>query len=177
MSRQARPQGFTLMELVVVMVLLSLMTAFAVPKIRTSLFSDQLKSTARRVIGLVNATGQEARSEHRPYLLIFDSTSREFRVRTEKSVTGKQAEKETPVIRPVSVPEGVRVLDFTSVHGGTKNSGELFLRFSKKGYVDKTLIHFSDGSGRELTLSLSPFLGVSRLYDSYRTLEQDDLQW
>lgn len=176
-SVQERERGFTLMELVVVMVLLSLMTAFAVPKIRTSLFSDQLKATARQVIGLINSTGQAARSEHQPYLLIFDGDTRTFRVQAENNTKEKPVEKQVQMIRPVHVPERVRVVDFTSVHGGTKNSGEMRLRFTRKGYVDKTLIHFSDESGRELTLALSPFLGVSRLYDSYLTLEQDDLQW
>jgi len=176
-SAQKQERGFTLMELVVVMVLLSLMTVFAVPKIRTSLFSDQLKATARQVIGLINATGQAARSDHQPYLLIFDGDTRMFRVQAENNTKEKPVEKQAQMIRPVHVPDGIRVADFTSVHGGTKNSGELQMRFSKKGYVDKTLIHFSDESGRELTLALSPFLGVSRLYDSYLTLEQDDLQW
>ncbi len=160
------------MELLVVMVLLSLLTAFAVPKIRTSLFTDQLKATARKLIGLVNETGQQARIEHRLYLLIFDPAARVFTVRA-----AENKEANTPLsIRPLHLSSGVRVVDFSSVHGGKRDSGELKLMFSKKGYVDKTLIHLQDDSGREMTLALSPFLGVTRLYDSYRTLEQDTFQ-
>ncbi len=167
---QRRQQsGFTLMELLVVMVLLSLLTAFAVPKIRTSLFTDQLKATARKLIGLVNETGQEARINHRPYLLIFDPAARIFTVRA----AAKTEENVPPSIRPLYLPSGVGVLDFSSVHGGKKDTGELRLWFSHKGYVDKTMIHLQDDSGREMTLALSPFLGVTRLFDSYRTLEQD----
>ncbi|HHL33371.1 MAG TPA: prepilin-type N-terminal cleavage/methylation domain-containing protein [Desulfobulbaceae bacterium] len=170
--QQRRKNGFTLMELLVVMVLLSLLTAFAVPKIRTSLFTDQLKATARKLIGLVNETGQQARIEHRPYLLIFDPAARVFTVRA-----AENKEANTPLsIRPLYLSSGVRVVDFSSVHGGKRDSGELKLMFSKKGYVDKTLIHLQDDSGREMTLALSPFLGVTRLYDSYRTLEQDTFQ-
>ncbi len=170
--RRLQVNGFTLMELVVVMVLLSLLTAFAVPRIRSSLFTDQLKNTARRLIALVNETGQAARSGHQPYLLVFDSGSQVFHVRADirKEDTSRQT------IRDVHVPDGIRIVDFTSVHGGKRDSGELKLWFSKNGYVDKTLIHFQDDTGRELTLALSPFLGVSRLYDSYRTLEQDIVQ-
>lgn len=169
-----RPQvnGFTLMELVVVMVLLSLLTVFAVPRIRSSLFTDQLKNTARRLIALVNETGQAARSEHQPYLLIFDSGSQVFHVRADT----RKKDNPQQTIRDVHVPAGIRIVDFVSVHGGKRDSGELTLWFSKNGYVDKTLIHFQDDAGRELTLALSPFLGVSRLYDSYRTLEQDIVQ-
>ncbi|MCF6186205.1 MAG: type II secretion system GspH family protein [Desulfobulbaceae bacterium] len=164
-------RGFTLIELVVVMVLLSIMTAFAVPAIRTALFSDQLKSTARRLIGLINETGQTARSDQQEYFLVFDPQARAFQVQT---ANGKEEKR---ILKPVPLPDGVEVVDFTSVHGGTESQGKLSLRFSKKGYVDKTLIHIRAEDGRELTLALSPFLGVSRLYDSYRTLEDDDLQW
>lgn len=168
-SRSCR--GFTLLELIVVMVLLSIMTAFAVPGIRTALFSDQLKATARQLIGLVNEIGQTARSNQQEYFLIFDSQSQAFRMQASKSEEDEQKRK------AVHVPEGIRVVDFTSAHGGTDSAGALSIRFSKKGYVDKTLIHLSDEDGRELTLALSPFLGVARLYDSYRTLEDDNLQW
>ncbi len=169
LRRKQKKNGFTLMELLVVMVLLSLLTAFAVPKIRTSLFTDQLKATARKLIGLVNETGQEARINHRPYLLIFDPAARIFTVRA----ADKTEENVPSSIRPLYLPSGVRVLDFSSVHGGKKDTGELRLWFSPKGYVDKTMIHLQDDSGREMTLALSPFLGVTRLFDSYRSLEQD----
>ena len=170
--QQRLPDGFTLMELLVVMVLLSLLTGFAVPKIRTALFTDQLKATARKLIGLVNETGQQARIEHRSYLLIFDPAARQFRVRAAE----KKGEEAVPSIHPLSLPSDVQILDFSSVHGGKQDSGELTLMFSKKGYVDKTLIHLRDDSGRDMTLALSPFLGVTRLYDSYRTVEQDTFQ-
>ncbi len=160
------------MELLVVMVLLSLLTVFAVPKIRTSLFADQLKATARKLIGLVNETGRQARIEHRPYLLIFDPAAGVFTVRAAEN----KGSKTSPSIRPLRLSAGVRVVDFSSVHGGKRDSGELKLMISPKGYVDKTMIHLQDDSGRDMTLALSPFLGVTRLYDSYRTLAQDSFQ-
>ena len=46
-------RGFTLLELMVVMVLLTLVSAFAMPALRSSLFTDQLKATARKLTGLV----------------------------------------------------------------------------------------------------------------------------
>lgn len=163
-------RGFTLIELIVVMVLLSIMTSFAVPAIRTTLYSDELKATARQLIGLINETGQAARSNQQEYFLSFDRESQAF------SAQAAKKKDDIQTLTAVHVPDGVRVVDFTSVHGG-ELIGDLRLRFSKKGYVDKTLIHLSDDDGRDLTLVLSPFLGVSRMYDSYRTLEDDKLEW
>ena len=42
-TRKNHNHGFTLIELIVVMVLISTMTAFALPKLRSSLFSNQLR--------------------------------------------------------------------------------------------------------------------------------------
>ncbi|MCI5223400.1 MAG: prepilin-type N-terminal cleavage/methylation domain-containing protein, partial [Candidatus Electrothrix sp. AR4] len=62
-------QGFTLMELVVVLVLVSLTVTFAIPKIRSTLYTDELKAAARRLIGLVAEVGQEARLKNVPFEL------------------------------------------------------------------------------------------------------------
>ncbi len=163
-------RGFTLIELIVVMVLLSIMTAFAVPSIRTALFTDQLKTTARKLIGLINETGQLARSKQQTYYLVFDSETDAFQILPTKG--GDEDEQQQ---RTFSVPDGIRVVDFTSFHGGVDGEGELSLQFTKKGYVDRTLIHLSDEAGNDLTLDLSPFLGVSRLYESHLTFEDLEL--
>lgn len=162
--------GFTLIELIVVMVLLSVMTSFAVPSIRTALYSDQLKATARKLVGLVNETGQAARRAQQPYLLIFDRESKAFKI---QSSAGQDDALNTAVVK---VPDGVEIVDFTSVHGGERTEA-LSLRFTKKGYIDKTLIHLRGDDGRAVTLVLSPFLALSRVYDSYRSLEDDEIQW
>ena len=167
--------GFTLMELIVVMVLLSLLAAFAVPRIRTSLFTDQLKASSRRLIGLINETGQEARRSHHGWLLEYDPANRGFSARPDIG----QAPDDDRVhgIRPVILPVDVRLVDIATATGGIMNEGKLRLRFSARGYVDKTLIHLADDSGRNLTLALSPFLGTIRLYDSYLDMEQERAQW
>jgi len=167
--------GFTLMELVVVMVLLSLLTTFAVPRIRTSLFTDQLKAGGRRLIGLISETGQEARRSHRAWQIVYDPGERRFSARADDG--GEATTENSHSIRPITLPEGVRVVDITTARGGTRNEGELHLRFSNRGYVDQTLIHLGDDSGHNLTLSLSPFLGAIRIYDSYLDMDQERGQW
>ena len=51
--------------------------------------------------------------------------------------------------------------------------GTSTLFFSKKGYVDKTAIHLRADDGRDMTLVLSPFLGVTKVYDSYIDLADE----
>ncbi|NOQ46476.1 MAG: prepilin-type N-terminal cleavage/methylation domain-containing protein [Desulfobulbaceae bacterium] len=166
-------RGFTLLELMVVMVLISIMTAFAVPKIRSSLFSDQLKSTARKLVGLVAETSQDAVRNQIPYHLVFDSEAHAF---VGGPVRKLPDDEERGSRGRLVIPDAVQVVDVSSAHGGTRTLGELEIAFTKKGYVDKTLIHLRDDDGREMTIMLSPFLGVTRIFDSYLELQDEKLQ-
>ena len=163
-------QGFTLVELIVVMVLITMTTAFAIPKIRTSLFSNELRATARQFIGLVAETGQEARSKRIEVRLRFDRQQHQFTTAPVADIIQHDTVKRYPKI---PVPESVEVVDVASVHGGKKNLGELEIRFSSRGYVDKTVVHFRDDGGDELSVILSPFLGVTRVLEGYVSLDDD----
>jgi general secretion pathway protein H len=160
--------GFTLIELVVVMVLISTLTAFALPRIRSSLFTDQLTSAARRFIGLVAEVGADARAERAAVVLRYDPSSRRFTT----APAGKNL-FDTPRRYPeVQLADTVHVTDVSTVHGGRQSMGALAIEFSSLGYVDKTIVHFRDDDGRELSVVLSPFLGVTRVLDGYVSLEE-----
>ncbi len=172
-STESENSGFTLLELLVVMALAAMMISFAVPNIRSALYTDPLKSTARRLTGLVAEAGQDAVATHTPRLLVYDAAKRTFRLETAAGENGDSGKASSRL----AVPEAVQVTDIMSVHGGTRSSGRMEIRFSSQGYVDKTLIHLRDDDGREMTLVLSPFLGVSRILAGYLDLESDQVRW
>ena len=72
------------------------------------------------------------------------------------------------------LPDSVAVVDITSMYGGKRSLGQTTIQFNTRGYVDKTLIHLRSDDGRDMTIMLSPFLGVTRIYDSY--IDMDDGQ-
>ena len=55
-------KGFTLIELIVVLVLLGIMFGFTVPKFQQAILSDSLDSTSLRLIGLVQDLRERAMS-------------------------------------------------------------------------------------------------------------------
>ena len=163
-------RGFTLIEILVVMVLISIVTAFTLPAIRTSLFSDQLKTTARRLVGFVTEVSQNAVSKQSEYRISFDLEENHVWA-TPEAAKSKQ-EEEAKEIKLV-VPESVRIVDVVSANSEKNSQGTATLFLSKKGYIDKTAIHLRSDDGRDMTIILSPFLGVTRIFDSYIDLEDE----
>ncbi len=75
---RADTRGFTLLELIVVMVLIGLVAGFAVPRLGGFLAADQMKTTVRKLIGLIHRTSDLARRYQVPYLLRYDAGERCF---------------------------------------------------------------------------------------------------
>lgn len=157
------------------MFLITITVSFAVPNIRSSLFTDELKGAARKLVGLVSAGSQQALRQHAPYQLTYDSDTRSFELAPVGSSagTGDQEDSSEGGKYRLRLPSGVKVKDFTSYHGGTQSTGKLTVWISDKGYVDLTLIHLQDGNSDELTVMLSPFLGVTKVLDGYLSLDSD----
>ncbi|MCI5224028.1 MAG: hypothetical protein D3924_15500, partial [Candidatus Electrothrix sp. AR4] len=86
--------------------------------------------------------------------------------------TSSERKEEYPKLQ---VDESVQVVEIASVHGGKidSTSDNRTIRFTHRGYVDKTVIHFRNDSGDELSLMLSPFLGVTRVLEGYVALDED----
>ncbi len=154
------------------MVLISLMTAFAMPSLRSTLFSDQLKSATRKILGLVSETSQEAFREQSGISLYFDLDRN-----TVSPDPGEESEMSDKADRTLELPESVKVVDIESAHGEKQSEGETAIYFNRRGYVDKTLIHLRADDGRDMTIMLSPFLGVTRVFDSYVSLDDDRVSY
>jgi len=159
--------GFTLIELIVVMAIASLVVTLSLPRFQNFFFADQLKDTTRKILGIVTEFSQEAVRAGADRVLIFDLTENIILAKSSGNV--EQLETKTWL----KIPEEVRIMDISSVHGGKQFQGQIKLHFSKKGYIDKTYIHLGDEDGRVMTVMLSPFLGVIKIADSYLELSDE----
>jgi len=162
--------GFTLVELMVVMVLITIVTAFSLPAIRSSMFSDQLRATTRRLIGLISEASQDAVGRHIPSQLNFDL---EQNIVWLSDVSDQPDNANAPPRYQLVLPDSVWVADVATAHGGKVGQGTAKLLFSNKGYVDRTFIHLRSDDGRNMTLMLSPFIAVTRVADSYVELDTE----
>ncbi|MCL1980993.1 MAG: prepilin-type N-terminal cleavage/methylation domain-containing protein [Proteobacteria bacterium] len=80
--------GFTLVELLVVMVLIAVIASFAVPRFGSFIYADQLKMTVRKLVGLIHRSAQMARQDQIPYLLTYKPGERIFVAKAEEQGQG-----------------------------------------------------------------------------------------
>lgn len=162
-------KGYTLIELMVVIVLLGLIFTIATPKIRDALFRDELKGATRQMVGLINRLRNDAVREHKDYLLHFDLESNRFWFDTPSMTEDERAQ----VAADASpLPEQVNIMDVWISGEGKIMLGEVRIRINKKGYIQQSAIHLGTEDQREFTLLLSPFLRRIEIYDEYIDFEE-----
>jgi len=157
-------KGYTLIELAVVVILIGLFLGLSIPRFQYAMVSDDLKATIRRIVGTVKGLRNEAIREQQVYIFHLDLESN--RLWIEPPGIGEE-ERALARERAFKFPPGVRILDVWCKGKGKKVNGEVAIRFSKKGYVEQTVIHLGAEDGREFTLVLNPFLGTIKVYDKY----------
>ena len=50
---------------------------------------------------------------------------------------------------------------------GKKVDGEVIVHFTKKGYIEHSVIHLAGNNERKFTLEFSPFLGKIKVFEKY----------
>ena len=156
-------RGYTLIELIVVIVLLGLMFGLVVPKFRQAVLSDSLDATSLRIIGLIEDLRERAISDQISYVLHFDIRGRELWAFASDATAEEQ---ETARERAYQLPVDVIIEDIWSWSRG-KIYDDATIQFSKKGYIEQSMIHLQSEDGRQLSLELTPFLGSIKIHKGY----------
>lgn len=162
-------KGYTLIELIVVVVLIGLMMTLTIPRFQTTIVTDDLKSTTRKMVGMIKGLRDEAIREQKVYILHFDLESNRFWI---DSTAMNEEERARAAEMATPFPQGVRVLDVWFSGKGKKMTGQTAIRFNRKGYVQPSVVHLGSDDGREFTLVLSPFLGRVKVYETYVEFEE-----
>jgi prepilin-type N-terminal cleavage/methylation domain-containing protein len=159
----ANARGYTLIELIVVIVLLGLMFGLTVPKFRQAVLSDRLDATSLRIIGLVADLREKAISDQVSYVLHFDLREKTL---WSFAATASEEEQEEARERAYQLSADVNIEDIWSWSRG-KLYEEATIHFSKKGYIEQSMIHLQAEDGRQLSLELTPFLGSIKIHEGY----------
>ncbi len=161
-----KEDAFTLLELLVVTTLISIMLAVAVPALRDTLFTDQLKASTRKIIGMVKGVREEAIRKQLAVPLHIDTDEGAIWYEDVALASGGSTNK-----IQLDLPSSVKIVDVWTKSAGRNDAGVLELSISKQGYMDHTVIHLSDDSDANMSIVFSPFLGSIEVFDEYISLE------
>jgi prepilin-type N-terminal cleavage/methylation domain-containing protein len=156
--------GYTLIELVVVMALISIMFFFAMPRFQDNVLTDQVRKTSRWVITQTRHLKQQSIREKKDYILHVDMDANKLWI----SSPGMEAEAlEKAEEEAFQLPDDVEVMDVEFPSRGKISSGQADIYFYAKGYSDKALIHMQKDSERRVSFLIEPFLPQVRYFEEY----------
>ena len=87
-------KGFTLLELLVVLVIISIAAAFVGPQVAGSMSTLTLKTAAKKVASSLRYARSQATSEGRPYFVLFDTDKGRLTIKSGQTATKEDKEKE-----------------------------------------------------------------------------------
>jgi general secretion pathway protein H len=103
-------EGFSLFELLVVLILLSLSLALVAPSLSRFSRTVELKGAAQKVSGILRNSRSEAVNKGKVYQVVFNSQSREVSVHSMEPSEQKDERNEGPVPgKTYLLPEGIQM--------------------------------------------------------------------
>ncbi len=164
-------KGYTLIELMVVVVLIGIFFSFTAPRFRDAVLTDSLKSATLRLTGKIINLRSNAMQKHFDHRLRFDLEKNEYWYESaDVTPEGSALAHEETVEH---LPQDVRIIDIWIKDRGKKMAGDAAIKFTKKGYTQQSAIHLESDDNRVFTIVLSPFLQKVKVMENY--IEFEDL--
>ena len=148
-------RGFTLIELIVVIALISIMLMLAIPRLEGGLFSDGSDETARWIIANVRNLKEKAVIDKKIYLLNVSPDVQRLWI-TEAGMADADADAAREA--GYALPRGVNIDHVAFSQTERFSSGTIPIAFYPKGYSDKAVIRLRTNDGDRLAFFIEPFL-------------------
>jgi prepilin-type N-terminal cleavage/methylation domain-containing protein len=143
-KQQNIERGFTLLELILVMVILSTVLAMAAPSLRGFFGSRKTHDTGSQILSLTQFARSQAISEGIIYRLNFDTRERTYWLTAQKSGTFELLDTEFGQI--FTLPNDIALeLEDTEIEGN-----DIFIKFTPQGTVTAGTIRLVDRRGLAL---------------------------
>jgi prepilin-type N-terminal cleavage/methylation domain-containing protein len=166
MIRANRPgQGFTLIELMVVMMLISIVLAVAIPRFGGGPFQDPVKKLSRWMIVTVKTLRSAAIQQQKTQGLVIDLSNRRMWLVDEGM--DEEAVQAAASKKAMSLPDAVRYMDVQFPQQERISSGTAEVRFYPAGYSDQVLIHVETDDDEKLTFLVEPLLPKVKIIDEW----------
>jgi prepilin-type N-terminal cleavage/methylation domain-containing protein len=165
-------KGFTLIELVVTLFIISVIVGFALPKIGDQIYSSDLKRSVRRLKAVLFMARSLATSDRIPRRIICDIPKSEIRIERviredgEYGIIESYEKENSALIRVYQFPEGVKIEDVITGTGEKKGEGEAYFRINPNGMISGDRIHLAKDE-KQFTLVINRLTGGITIEEGY----------
>ena len=161
--------GFTLLELTVVVALIGIVMAFALPRVDAMMAGRSVDRVSRKICLACRQLRVDAVRLQVPHHLVIDLDAQRIYWRRDSADPPEAIED---VAEAMALSGPARILDVTDASGRKTVDGKAVIRFHPAGYADLAMIHLRDGDARTVSLRIEPFL--PRCLDAQGYLGLDD---
>lgn len=159
---RACPKGFTLIEMLVVLVLISITAALVVPRLPAS-DSASVKSSATSLASMLRYLGERSASSKNVYRLRLNLSENSIKV-TRKLPGGDEIPPEDSLMSRNVLVSGVVLAEFQSPRLGKVREGEVLVDFGAGGLTEFMTVHLSSPKGESFTIVGYPHGGKVKIY-------------
>jgi len=163
-SLEKTANGFTLIELVVVVALMGLFLTLAIPGFRQAVFVDDAQKNSRFFVGMARKLKYDAIKKSERHMLNI-SVENQWVWETRESMTEEQRENARENGTPI--PGGIRAVGVERPKKGRVSTDPAVIHFYPEGYSDMVLIHFTDKGNQDASILMEPFLSGAKVYDRH----------
>ena len=156
--------GFTLIEIMVVVLLISMILFFSMPRFQNYILLDETKKASRWIIGKVKILKDNAVLRRQLYILHVSLDTNRLWSTSESMSSEDQKNAQN---QAYDLPDEVKLLDIEYTGKGKVLSGEAEICFYKNGYSDKVFIHIENNENKRLSFLIEPFLSEVKLFEHY----------
>ncbi len=165
-SQSGRTTGFTLLELILVMLILSTVLAMAAPSLRGFFGSRQSQDTAAQILALTQFARSQAISEGIVYRLNFDTKDRVYWLTAWKS--GAFEELTTEFGQIFTLPKDM-AMELEDVE---EEDGDVYVEFTPQGTITAATIRLIDRRGNALEVTCPTVTESFSIVESEKTYAQ-----
>jgi type II secretion system protein H len=161
--RNPQSKGFTLIELMVVIVVLGVMMGLVIPKLG-ELGEANLKRSTRHLTGMIRFLHDESQARKEIYRLRFDIQG--SRYWSEVLTKNPEGTWEFKRLQVAMASEGSLAgqTSFKDVQAGS-HPDDPYILFTPNGWVEPAFIHLRNGDDKPFTLIVNPLTGNTELHE------------
>ncbi|CAH2031547.1 prepilin-type N-terminal cleavage/methylation domain-containing protein [Trichlorobacter ammonificans] len=157
--------GFTLLELVVVLAILSLVVLLVIPRL-PALGDTALRTSTRQLAAQLRYLDERAAAGKVSHRLRINLDDQKIEV-VRRAVTGEELPSEDPYLRRPALLDGVLITDVRTERLGTVTSGTVRVTYGPGGLSEALLIHLQLPGGPATTVQALPVSGIVRIAEGY----------